>query len=187
MQRRAKIPTFAKFAFSPALPLPESVLLDLQLSPSCHPCRAGFATRPGFHRSIQLDLLIVFRLAAAIAPRRRKKSARRQFSPLGKAIHHPGAAGARPPAVRTTAQPYTAGRPTPQLHFCPQSKQIIWLPRLSFWQILSTALFREIHRLRPGRSCGIQSRACGANGRNSVPFVRSTPLPCVCGGFSRSR
>ena len=28
--------------------------------------------------------------------------------------HHAAAAGARPPAVRTTARPYTAGRPTPQ-------------------------------------------------------------------------
>ena len=50
---------------------------------------------------------------------------------------------------------------------------------------LSAALFREIHRLRLGQSCGIQSRACGANGRNPFPFVRFTPLPCVCGGFSR--
>ena len=49
---------------------------------------------------------------------------------------------------------------------------------------LSAALFREIHRLRPGRSCGIQSRACEANGRNPVPFVRFTPLPCVSEGLT---
>ena len=91
MQRRAKIPTFAKFAFPPALPLPESVLL-LRWICKLPPCRSRSSApdkldlqpAPGFHRSIQLDLLFVFRLAAAIAPHRRKKSARRQFSPLGK-------------------------------------------------------------------------------------------------------
>ena len=34
--------------------------------------------------------------------------------PAGFAISHAAAAGARPPTVRTPAQPYTAGRPTPQ-------------------------------------------------------------------------
>ena len=54
-------------------------------------------------------------------------------------------------------------------------------------RFLSAALFREIHRFHFGSFQGVQERVNVANGRNSVPFVRLTPLPCVCGGFSRSR
>ena len=51
---------------------------------------------------------------------------------------------------------------------------------------LSAALFREIHRFHFGSFQDVQERVDVANGRNSVPFVRITPLPCVCGGFNRS-
>ena len=52
----------------------------------------------------------------------------------------PAADGARPPAVRTTARPYTAGRPTP--------------PRLIF-------MFRRGYRLCSGVICNPPERGAG--------------------------
>lgn len=45
---------------------------------------------------------------------------------------------------------------------------------------------REIHRLRPDRFHGIQDGVNACNGRNPVPFVHFTPIPCVCRGARRS-
>ena len=143
-------------------PASTSVKLNLQLSPSCHSCRAGFATS------------------------------------------HPAAGGARPPAVRTLAQPYTAGRSTPQrrmkillranrtgtrLRLSSSVRHDLQsdCPGFHSGRFLSAAMFREIHRLHLGSFHGVQEGVNVANGRNPVPFVRFCPLPCVCGGFSRSR
>ena len=57
----------------------EGIRFHLCASPLFHACAEGLAVADEFHVPPS------FRLAAAIAPRRRKKSARRQFSPLGKA------------------------------------------------------------------------------------------------------
>ena len=59
----------------------ERIRFHLCASPLFHACADGLAVADEFHVPQS------FRLAAAIAPRRREKSARHQFSPLGKASY----------------------------------------------------------------------------------------------------
>ena len=76
--------------------------------------------------------------------------------------------GARPTAVGTTAQPYTAGRPAP-----PQLTSVLR-------RDLQSDLLREIHRERPGPAEMRQRRQGEPNGRDSCPSgavtLRTAPL-----------
>ena len=60
-----------------SMKLMEGIRFHLCASPLFHACAEGLTVADEFH--VQQS----FHLAAAIAPRRREKSARRQFSPLG--------------------------------------------------------------------------------------------------------